>query len=61
MVSEMLDAELLEILICPRCKGKLEYVEEPAALVCRTCQLKFPIRDDVPILLLDEAEPAERE
>ena len=48
---------LLEILVCPKCKGELEYREAEAALLCHACQLRYPIRDDIPIMLIDEATP----
>lgn len=54
----MVDERLLEILVCPRCKGELEHRTEPAeSLDCRTCRLRFEVRDDIPIMLLDEAKP----
>ena len=50
--------ELLELLRCPRCKGHLRLVErERAALECAACQLRYAIRDGIPIMLIDEAEP----
>jgi uncharacterized protein len=52
----MLDPRLLEILVCPKCRGALHVTEEPPALVCEACRLRYPIRDDIPILLIDEAE-----
>ena len=51
------DAQLLEILVCPKCKGDLEYREQESVLVCHTCSLKYPVRDDIPIMLIDEAIP----
>ena len=53
----MLDERLLEILVCPKCKGPLEYHREPHSLVCRRCALRYEVRDDIPILLIDEAQP----
>ncbi|HEX2095393.1 MAG TPA: Trm112 family protein [Longimicrobiaceae bacterium] len=53
----MLDPELLEILVCPRCKSDLVYQEDPPSLVCETCRLRYEVRDDIPILLIDEATP----
>ena len=53
----MLDPALLEILVCPKCKGELELREEAAELVCQHCRLRYEIRDDIPILLIDEAKP----
>ncbi len=46
---------LLEILVCPRCKGPLEYREAESSLVCLACRLRYPIREDIPIMLIDEA------
>ncbi len=52
----MVDARLLEILVCPKCKGKLEYVTEgDESLICHECALVFPVRDDIPVMLMDEA------
>lgn len=53
----MLDEELLEILVCPKCKGDLEYRERDQELVCHACRLRYEIRDDIPIMLIDEAKP----
>ena len=53
------DKELLEILACPQCKGELTLTPEEDALVCPACKLKYPIRDDVPVMLVDEAETVE--
>jgi hypothetical protein len=50
--------KLLEILVCPRCKGELEYREAEASLICHACSLRYPIRDDIPIMLIDEATAA---
>jgi hypothetical protein len=52
-----LSPQLLEILVCPRCKGPLEYRQPEASLDCRHCSLRFPIRDDIPVMLVDEATP----
>ena len=49
--------ELLEILVCPKCKGDLEYRAEEARLICTACRLAYPIEDDIPIMLIDEAKP----
>ena len=47
---------LLEILACPKCKQKVELTDEGDSILCNICQLRFPIRDDIPIMLIDEAE-----
>jgi uncharacterized protein YbaR (Trm112 family) len=52
-----LSAQLLAILVCPKCKGELEYREPEACLVCHRCRLRYPIRDGIPIMLTDEATP----
>ena len=49
--------KLLSILVCPKCKGELDYREAESVLVCQTCKLKYPVRDDIPIMLIDEATP----
>jgi uncharacterized protein YbaR (Trm112 family) len=50
---------LLEILVCPRCKAKLDYLEEKAVLVCKPCKLKFRVEDDIPVMIIEEATPLE--
>ena len=52
-----LSPQLLAILVCPRCKGDLEFREREPSLVCHACRLRYPVRDDIPIMLVDEAEP----
>jgi uncharacterized protein YbaR (Trm112 family) len=52
----MLDPKLLEILACPKCKGDLEYDQKNSKLICQACRLKYDIRDDLPIMLIDQAE-----
>ncbi len=48
--------ELLDILACPKCKGELEYKVKDDQLVCNSCRLIYKIQDDIPIMLIDEAE-----
>jgi uncharacterized protein YbaR (Trm112 family) len=52
----MLSKELLDILACPKCKGDLRYEEEQEVLICNNCRLKYHIKDDIPVMLIDEAE-----
>jgi len=52
----MINKELLNILACPKCKGDLEYDRINNKLICHKCKLAYPIRDDIPIMLIDEAE-----
>lgn len=48
-----IDSKLLEIIVCPDCHGELSPVGEE--LVCAQCALAYPVRDDIPVLLVDEA------
>ena len=50
-----MDKQLLEILACPVCKGPLRYSRETAELVCRADRLGYPIRDEIPVMLEEEA------
>jgi uncharacterized protein YbaR (Trm112 family) len=50
-----MDAKLLDILACPACKGPLVYAKSQQQLICRADRLAFPIRDDIPIMLEEEA------
>jgi len=50
-----MDARLLEILVCPVCKGPLDYRKAAAELVCKPCRLAYAIKDDIPVMLEDEA------
>ena len=50
-----MDIRLLEILVCPACKGPLDYRKAQAELVCRACRLAYPIKDDIPVMLEEEA------
>jgi uncharacterized protein YbaR (Trm112 family) len=52
----MISKELLEILVCPQCKGDLEYDEPNQTLSCHRCRLRYRIEEDIPIMLIDEAE-----
>lgn len=47
--------ELLRILVCPKCKGDLTYREKEQTLDCPACRLRYAVRDDIPIMLIDEA------
>ena len=49
------DPDLLEILACPNCKTKVEPVKDGTALKCAQCKRVYPIKDDIPVMLLDEA------
>jgi uncharacterized protein YbaR (Trm112 family) len=48
--------ELLDILACPKCKGDIRLNESEDGLICESCKLLYHIKDDIPIMLIDEAE-----
>jgi uncharacterized protein len=50
-----INKDLLEILACPKCKGDIQLNEKGDGLVCSKCKLLYPIREDIPIMLIDEA------
>jgi uncharacterized protein len=52
------DKELLDILVCPSCRGAIEYRQDGdrETIVCTVCGLRYPVRDDIPVMLIDEAE-----
>ncbi len=52
----MVEKELFEILVCPKCKGELKYDDEQDTLICEQCRLIYRVEDDIPIMLIDEAE-----
>ncbi len=58
-----MDAKLLEILVCPICKGPLVYRKQEQELICKADRLAYPIRDDIPVMLEEEARelPADEE
>jgi uncharacterized protein len=49
--------ELLEILACPKCKGNIKLTETEDGLICERCRLRYPIKDGIPVMLIDEAIP----
>jgi uncharacterized protein YbaR (Trm112 family) len=49
--------ELLEILACPKCKGDIRLNDQGDGLICEACRLVYEIKDDIPIMLIDEAKP----
>ncbi len=51
--------ELMEILACPKCKQSVDLTEDGLAINCQACRLSFPVRDGVPVMLIDEATTIE--
>jgi len=60
VTDHLIDPSLLEIMQCPACGGTLTERMEPPALVCSACGLQYPVRDGIPVMLIEEATPAER-
>lgn len=52
-----IDKELLEILACPKCKGEIRLNEGGDGIICEKCRLVYPIKDGIPVMLVDEAAP----
>jgi uncharacterized protein YbaR (Trm112 family) len=50
-----LSQDLLNILACPKCKGELRLKDDQSGLICVSCRLLYPIQDDIPIMLIEEA------
>ena len=50
-----MDKRLLDILVCPVCKGPLVYRKAEQELICKACRLAYPVRDEIPVMLEDEA------
>ncbi len=54
-----LSRDLLDILVCPKCKGRLDYREAEEQLICSACRLAYPVENDIPIMLIDQAHALE--
>jgi uncharacterized protein YbaR (Trm112 family) len=54
-----LDPKLLEIIACPKCKGSLELKADGSSLLCHACRLAYPVVDDIPNLITEDAQPIE--
>ena len=52
-----INQELLDILACPKCKGEIRLNTNEDGLICEACRLVYEIRDDIPIMLIEEAKP----
>jgi len=56
-----IDKELLEILACPECKGKVTLNKKDNGIICAHCSLVYPIKDGIPVMLVDEAEKVQKD
>ena len=52
----MVDTKLLEILACPACRGDVEYDAKNEKIICTECSRKYPVKDGIPVMLVEEAE-----
>lgn len=55
----MISKELLDILVCPQCKGPVVFNDDKSGLVCRKCRLVYAILDDIPVMVIDKAQKLE--
>jgi uncharacterized protein YbaR (Trm112 family) len=55
-----LDANVLEVLVCPKCKGDLQYQEDQEALDCGACALRYRVEGSIPVMIIDEATPLDQ-
>ena len=55
-----LNKELVDILVCPKCKGELDLLDNEKGLKCDACQVVYPVKNEIPIMLVDEAIPADK-
>lgn len=52
----MIDTELLNILVCPKCRNEVKLSQDSETIICETCKLAYPIDNDIPIMLIDNAK-----
>ncbi len=50
-----MDTKQIDMLVCPECNGKLKYIRESEELHCEQCQLAFPVKDGIPVMLIEDA------
>jgi len=55
-ITMSVSADLLKILACPKCKQPIDLDPEGDCILCPVCRLRYPVRDDIPVMLIDEAE-----
>ncbi|MBY5163850.1 Trm112 family protein [Salsipaludibacter albus] len=54
------DEVLLEVLVCPDCRGHIEYKDRRKVVVCEDCGLQYPVVDGIPVMLVEQAKPSRR-
>ncbi|NJM32293.1 MAG: Trm112 family protein [Limnobacter sp.] len=56
-----MDSQLIDVLVCPLCKGKLFKRPQDGALLCKADKLAFPVRESIPVMLVEQAQPLDEE
>lgn len=56
----VVDAELIDLLVCPACHGEIQYKDRRKLIICTACNRHYPVRDDIPVMLVDEATIPEK-
>lgn len=51
----VVDAALIDLLVCPACRGAIEYKDRRHVIICTECGRQYPVRDDIPVMLVEEA------
>ena len=51
-----IDKDLLDMMVCPNCRGEIDYLESESIIECRKCHYRYPVRDGIPVMLIDEAD-----
>ena len=55
----MIKSDLIQLLACPQCHQPVEFAESCSAIICRSCMLEYPIKDDIPVMLREESTPVQ--
>ena len=56
-----MDNKQIQMMVCPECKSKLEHDKKTNELICNSCQLAFPVKDGIPVMLIEEARKMDKE
>lgn len=60
LIERIMQKKQIELMVCPECNAKLNYEKIQKELVCETCQLAFPVKDGIPVMLIDEARQLDK-
>ena len=56
-----MDKKQIQMMVCPECKGKLEFDKSKKELICDNCKIAFPVKDGIPVMLIDEARKLDKD